>query len=325
MKKIVVRLVVTAIGIAVFAVPIFSQNLSDQECDKIYNEQFLRTDRKAERPYLAAKEYLEKCPQGDKEIRAYLKNWVVKYEWLKLLFDFEVAFGKDDFPNIYKYGREILDKSPEEMAELIRLKVATGNENVGVTIKMGFAGYNAERKSNNTSYRSDATKYAKQAIEILNSGKAPNEWKPFKDKEDALAWLHFALGYMLREPLPKDSAAYFYKSSQYNSPIKSTTATSYYIFKYFMSEYVKINKTIEEKCPTDLLNTDECRTLDEKRNFWQEVTICLDMNQRDKNDSLKKLSETFKTEYSIINRDRDYCDSLFRKVFPDSSTKPDIK
>lgn len=335
--------IVTMIGVVALTIPANAQDDDEAkqklvgECNKIYNERFLK-ERK-ERPteaYKSSKEWLEKCVDVDADIQKYLKEWNIKYEWAVLQLDFETAFGKDDYPNIYKNGREILGKSSGEMAELIRLKAATGNESVGVTAKMGFAGYNAERKSNITSYRSDATNYSKQAIQMLESGKAPNEWKPFTGKEDALAWLYFGLGYMWREASPKDSAASFYKSSMYNTPIKSTTATYYYISNYYKSEYDRVVKALKDKC-VGVPDNDECKALDQEQLAWIDrwadalarAVKLGGTKEPAAKDWTNTLSEIFKARYKI-EEDKpreeavnEYVNSVQTKPLPDPSTKPE--
>jgi hypothetical protein len=325
--------IATLIGITALAVPTLAQDdeakqKKAEECNKIYNEKFVekrRTDEVA--AYNGAKEYLEKCTGLEPEIETYVKNWVTKYEWLNLLKNFNTSVDKNDFPNIYKYGKDILNKDSNAMAELIKLKVATGDENISTMIKMGYAGYPAE-KAKNTAFRNDATNYAKMAIQILDNGKTITDWKPFKDKDDASAWLCFALGYMWREASPKDAAGYFYKSSMYNASIKTSAATYFYISTFYQNEYLRVNKKINDKC-VGVPDNDECKALDLEQDAWMDRladalarAVKLGGTPAQIEDWTKTLKAIFKQRYNTEEGVMEYVNTVQSKPLPDPATEP---
>ena len=320
------------IGIAALAVPTFAQDPSpqDEECNKIYNERFLinRTDKQPQ-ARKDAQEYLDKCLKRDEKIDDYLTKWVIKYDWLLLKENFRVANATNDYPNIYKYGREILAKDSNAMAELVKLKVATGDEPFYATIRMGYAGYSAEANAKNTAYRNDATNYAKTAIQMLDSGKTLAEWKPFKDKDDTAAWLCFGVGYMWREASPKEAVLYFYKSLSYNSPFKTSAPTYYFISTYYSSEYKKVNDVIKSKC-VGVPDNDECKALDNAQDAWMDRWAdalaraiklgASDPAAKDWNATLKAI---FKERYNTEEGVTEYVNKVQSKPIPDPSTKPE--
>lgn len=331
--------IATLIGIAAFSMPVFAQDdaaKKTDDCNKIYNDKFLahyKTDQA--QAYLDGKEYLQQCAGVEAKIEDYIKKWVKKYEWAKLKADFDNAFAGNDYPNVYKYGKEIVGKTPEQMAELVELKVATGNENVATTIKLGYAGYNAEAKGKVTSYRGDATNYAKQAIQLLESGKAPDKWEPFKDKDEALAWLNFSLGYMAKESTPKDSAAYFYKTFNFNSSLKNSAATYIYISPYYSSEYLKINQAIKTKCEGVPEDNAECKALDEQQDAWMDRwadtlarALSIAPNDPGAAEWRKTLESIFKNRYNLPDDNaakqavNEYVAKVQSKPLPDPATEP---
>lgn len=338
MKKILRLLslsVVTLIGITAFSVSTSAQNALEQECDKIYNEQFLILRRSEQsQAYLAAKEYLEKCSHLDRQgvdvIQKYLKAWIVKYEWGKLLSAFDTAFNNKDLPNIYKYGKEILTKTPEEMAKLEQLRLVK-DSGISVRIKMGYAGYIAEQKKI-TAYRKDAITYAKQAIEIIESGKAPDSWQPFKDKEDTLAWLNFILGYITSS---NGSATYFYKTLIYNSTLKTDLSAYYHLANYYSTQHQRVTNTINEKCLTGASVTNECKALIREQEAWYDLWFdvsahiaCLDKNQANGKSPTQMLKEIFKNDYNFMEESANEvidCKSLPQKPLIDPATKLNVK
>lgn len=335
--------IATLIGIAAFSMPVFAQDdaaKKTDECNKIYNEKFL-ANYKTNQPQalLDGKEYLQKCAGFEADIEKFVKNWVIKYEWLKLKADFDVAFnnvasGKSEYPNVFKYGKEILAKTPEQMAELVQLKVATGSENITTIMKMGVVGYYAE-KAKTTTYRDESSTYTKQALQLLDSGKAPEKWDPFKDKDDAYSWLNFTLGYMWKEASPKDAAAYFYKTLNYNSSLKTNPATYIYMANFYEAEYRKQVKKNEIDFPAGTPETDASKAADEVVNAWMDRwadslarAVSLAKAEDPKDAWTKTLKEIFKARYNLADEPaqaqavNEYIAKVQSKPLPDPATEP---
>ncbi|HAF23439.1 MAG TPA: hypothetical protein DHU55_13900 [Blastocatellia bacterium] len=175
--------------------------------------------------YDAAKKYLGACPAEDGPIPTYLKKWVTAYEKearkLKLT---------DLFVNQRKYAEAML---------LAKQILADEPENVTPLIALGYGGYVLAVTTKNESGNAEAINYAKKAIQLIESGKAPESWSPFKSKDDALGYLYYSVGYLERASNPAEALTYFIKAAQFDSEIKKNPQTYAFIAAGYENEYAK--------------------------------------------------------------------------------------
>ncbi|HUS09515.1 MAG TPA: hypothetical protein VMZ30_03535 [Pyrinomonadaceae bacterium] len=184
---------------------------------------FRTTD--AKKAYEAGKKYLTACPTEEGQIPAYLKKWVGAYEKearkLKLT---------DLFVNQRKYA-EAMTLAKEILAE--------EPDNVTAPIVLGYGGYVLAVTTKNESGNAEAMDYARKAIQAIEAGKAPENWVPFKSKDDALGYLYYSLGYLQRVSNPTEALANFIKAAQFDSEIKKNPQTYVFITAAYESEYAK--------------------------------------------------------------------------------------
>ncbi len=219
------------VGVTAFAMPAVAQT-TDEECNKIYNEKFgVNRKDKPDVAYEAAKEHQAKCKGKDADIDKYLEGWIPKYLKAKLEFDFGNAYTSKNYPDVYKFGKEILNNEPER---------------VDVLIKLGYSGYLADKAGNST-FQTDAIVYGKKALQMLEAGKAPTKWDLFKDKGEAEGWLTYGLGAILQKTSPKEAATYYYKSTKTDSIFKTSSAAYLLIAKYYQAEFSKFNEEVDKK------------------------------------------------------------------------------
>ena len=64
---------------------------------------------------------------------------------------------------------------------------------------------------------------------MIESGKAPDSWAPFKNKDDVLASLHYALGFYSLKTRAENAIADFIKAAQIDSDRKTAPSTYYYL------------------------------------------------------------------------------------------------
>jgi hypothetical protein len=154
--------------------------------------------------YEAAKKYLGACPSEDTDITKYLRKWSAAYdkEARKLRLQ-PLLYNDKKYPEAYALGKEILVDEPE---------------NLRVLIDLGYGGYLATY-AKNESFNADAINYARKAIQMIEAGKAPEAWTPFKSKDDTLAYLYYTVGYLSRSN-PSEALAPFIKSAQFDSMLK---------------------------------------------------------------------------------------------------------
>lgn len=208
--------------------------------------------------YEAAKEYLQKYPQDDPKIIQYLQNFVAKYEKATVQNQFPQFIKDKKYTEAFALGKQILAKEPE---------------NLGVMMNLGYAGYLASF-ANNTAFNADAINYAKQAIQKIESGKTTDNWDPFKNKDEALAYLNYALGFMNLKTNPGEAVNYFVKAAQANSPVKNEAITYYYLAlgyevgpyktqsEQFAAMYQGKDETPESKAALESLNQLTDRLID---------------------------------------------------------------
>jgi hypothetical protein len=175
--------------------------------------------------YDAAKQYMARYNKEDDQYTRYLKVWIKAYE------DDEKArrlaaeradreqqllgtFTQKDFAKAYGMAKQVLADDPE---------------NVKVLTALGYEGVIASTEARNEAFNADAATYAQKAIQLIEAGKTPDTWAPFKNKEDVLASLYYALGFYNLKTKPESSVASFLKVAQIDSDRKAATSTYYYL------------------------------------------------------------------------------------------------
>lgn len=205
------------------------------------------------------KQFLEKygaCPSAE-ELATYLKGQVPKMEEaLKKLQEakeksdlttpFDNALKTKNLDDVFTYGKQILAKYPDEF----RL----------VEIVLGAAGGEEALKGNHK-YADDGLKFAKQSIADLEAGKSfaiggktaygislkGGFNFEFPNKEDAIGWMNFYVGY-INNVVKKDKAAslpYLYKATQAASETKTKPLPYALIGYYYLAEGDKLTDEIQ--------------------------------------------------------------------------------
>jgi len=164
--------------------------------------------------YEAAKDYMRRYTKDDDEYTRYMKLWMAAFERdereKRLL---EAIYDEKNFVGGYGMAKQVLFDNPD---------------NVKVLIALGYGGYLATAARNET-FNADAIVYAQKAIQLLTAGRAPDEWKPFQNKEDALASLHYAIGSLQLKTKPEESINQYLKALQFESELKKTPSAYYYL------------------------------------------------------------------------------------------------
>lgn len=162
--------------------------------------------------YDTAKEYLQKFPNDDDEIAKYLKNFVNKYEKGSRKANLTKAIYTDkNYAEAFSTGKQIFADEPEYLKGYIDL---------------GYAGYLAAT-AKNEAYNTEAIGYARKAIQMLEAGKTPDEWRPFTGKEDTLAYLYYTIGVLNFKNNPAEAIPAFIRAASFNSDIKKSPSTYY--------------------------------------------------------------------------------------------------
>src|SRR5207244_1021139 len=142
--------------------------------------------------YAAAKKYIA-CPldQNDQdEVKRveYLKTWTAKYDQVtekanRKVRLHDLVYNKKDYATAFETGKQVLADEPDFFQAYVDL---------------GYAGY-AANDGGNKSFANDAVAYLKKAIEMIETGKTPADWKPVPSKDDALAKLNYWIAALKQE------------------------------------------------------------------------------------------------------------------------------
>lgn len=175
--------------------------------------------------YQAAREYMAKYSREDDQYTRYLKVWIAAYEedeknrrLAAERADREQqllgSFTTKDFAKAYGLAKQVL---------------ADDQDNLKVLIALGYGAFAASTEAKNESFNNDAAGYAQRAIKLIESGKSPETWAPFKNKEDVLSSLYYAEGFYALKPRPENAIADFTRAAQIESDRKTSPSTYYYL------------------------------------------------------------------------------------------------
>lgn len=242
--KNVLRLLILAAAVASFTLPAFAQDTTsgqttassaqdEQAKTDLYNKWRENRNGNADQQkiaYEAGKEYLAKYGASDDVYVQAVKKWVPKYEDAVRRFELGQSFDKKDYAKTFEIGRIILSSQPDD---------------IGVILLLARAGYsNIALGTNNKSLNPDAARMVRRAIELIESGKAPEKWEPFPNRDEALAFLQYTLGLVSVETSPTDASAAFIKAAQSNGTFKREPST--YIQLANIYEANELKKLVDE-------------------------------------------------------------------------------
>ena len=159
------------------------------------------------------------------------------------------ALEAKKFSDSFTIGKEILADQPE---------------NILVSMNLGYGGYGAVLKNNDRSFGEDAIKYSKQTLQLFEAGNLPAKFFPFTDKEESLAWMHYVVAYFSVQKDIKESAAYFYKSTLYESSIKKTSQPYLVIAEYYESLYEALSTDLNAKIKAKTIDDAQIKVANDK-------------------------------------------------------------
>jgi tetratricopeptide (TPR) repeat protein len=163
--------------------------------------------------YQAARDYLQKYSKDKDQYVDYLQKWVMFYDRDERKRNLPVLINEKKFAEAYSTGAKILADEPNYLR---------------AQIDLGYAGYLAA-SAKNESFNATALDYARKAISEIESGKTPNEWAPFKGKDDTLAYLNYAVGYLTLKTNPDQAIDSLIRAAQLESDIRKTPSTYYFL------------------------------------------------------------------------------------------------
>src|SRR4029079_14398449 len=198
--------------------------------------------------YQAARDYLTKYNKDKDQYTDYLSKWVMYYERDERKRNLPNLINEKKFDEAFSTGKKILAYEPNYLR---------------AQIDLGYAGYLAAT-AKNESFNTTALEYARKAISEIESGKTPTEWAPFKGKDDTLAYLNYAIGFLTLKTTPDTAIDALIKASQYESDIKKTPSTYYFLAVAYESGPYKTLSTAYQKEFADKPETPQSKAALEK-------------------------------------------------------------
>ena len=236
---------------------VFAQETDDPVKIEIY-KRFV--DNRLPNPaaaYQAARDYVTKYNKDKDQYTDYLSKWMAAYERDERKRNLPIFINEKKFTEAYSTGAKILADEPNYLR---------------AQIDLGYAGYLAA-SAKNEQFNSQALEYARAAIQAIDSGKTPSEWAPFKGKDDTLAYLNYAVGYLTLKTSPDSSIDSLIKAAGYESDIKRTPSTYYFLAVAYESGPYKTLSAAYQREYADKPETPQSKAALEKLNVVMDRII----------------------------------------------------
>ena len=194
--------------------------------------------------YQAAREYMARYNKEDDQYTRYLKALIAAYEEDERVR--RLAAERED-----REGRLLQAITQKKFAEAYtqaKQVLADNPDNVKVLIPLGYSAFIASTETRNESFNAEAITYATKAIQLIEAGRAPDTWSPFKNKEDVLASLYYALGFYQLKTAPEAAIGQLIKAAQRDSDRKTAPATYYYLaLAYQNGPYKRLSEDFSKR------------------------------------------------------------------------------
>lgn len=200
--KRTINLLALAATFALFAAPALAQTATCTEEFKTatYKKYYDNRKDKQEIAFQAAEEWIATCPTDESPYAAAIKKFHAAYKAAmgadQGKKQFEDAYTKKNYAEQMRLGKQVLTTEPD---------------NTAVHIIMGIAGLGDAALLN------ESATYAKKAITMVEAGKPP---APLATKDQALAYLNYAVGKSMLKTAPADALPYLLKTAKLESEVK---------------------------------------------------------------------------------------------------------
>jgi tetratricopeptide (TPR) repeat protein len=243
------------LGFSVLATGAGQTALAQRETDdpakvQIYQRFYDNAKKNPDVAYQAARDYLQKYTKDKDEYVDYIQKWVAAYERDERKLTLPKLINEKKFAEAYSTGAKILAEDPTYLR---------------AQIDLAYAGYLAA-SAKNESFNTTALDYARKAIREIESGQAPGDWAPFKGKDDTLAYLHYTVGFLTLKTNPDQAIDALLKAAQYDSEIKKTASTYYFLAAAYESGPYKTLSTAYQTQYAGKPETPESKAALEKLN-----------------------------------------------------------
>lgn len=182
--------------------------------------------------YAAAKEYVDKYPNDTDDIAKYLKDYVGKYEKLKLKVDLGKAIETKMWAEGFALGKQVLANEPNDLLS---------------NLNTSWAGMQLAMSGNNAS-NSEAANIAMKTVPMVEAAKTLPDGKPYPDtvKNEQLGWLNYSLYlYTVKANKAMEAAGYLIKGLQYEGLMKTNPDMYIKLATVYETEYGRLQESYD--------------------------------------------------------------------------------
>ena len=259
--KFLAKTLMTAAFLAVSLAGFSSTTVAQETDDPVKIDIYKKfTENRLPNPtaaYQFARDYLQRYQKDKDQYTDYLSKWVAAYERDERKRNLPGLINEKKFAEAYKTGARILADEPDYLR---------------AQIDLGYAGYLAAT-AKDESHNAEALAYATKAIQAIESGKTPTEWAPFKGKDDTLAYLNYAVGFLKLKTSPAEAIDPLLKAATFESDIKRTPSTYYFLAVAYESGPYKTMSAAYQKEFADKPETPASKAALEKLNVLMDRII----------------------------------------------------
>jgi hypothetical protein len=215
---------------------------------------------------------------------------------------FDNAYKSKNWDEVYAAGKDILAKEPD---------------NLDVILTLGSIGFDQSIKKN-YKYNDDTLRYAKLAMQKINSGTTSKNWGLFdykyENKDNALGWMNFNIGYITyyAQGNKKEALPYLYAASQANGETKSRPDAFEPVGAYYFEDVKKladeVQKMIKEQTDMPATATDEERA---KKDAEIKAKIAI------LNGTTERAMDAYSRAYTLAKanpKTKPYADGLYKQL-----------
>jgi hypothetical protein len=218
-----------------------------------------------------------------------------------------VALEGSKFADAFSFGKEILAEQPE---------------NTGVLFNLAYAGYNAQ-VGGDKSFVDDSISFARRAVQLLEAGKLPKTFAPFKDQAETTAFMYFVDGKLNIEKDPKNAIGNIYKATLLESSVKTSPAAYNQIAVYYEDIYARSTSELKVRVDAKTINAADLKIENEK--IGKVIDLMLDAYVRTYKRSDPKMGEAYeqiKQRLTQVYNFRKHTDEGLKEFIEFTNTTP---
>lgn len=266
--KNVLRLLVFAALVTVFALPSYAQDTAgqtpaaspcttDADAKNALYQKFLAeyrgTPDQQRNAAATGKEYVSKyssCQDpAEQKVVQFIQGWVTKYEAATIKFNCEKAVTETP-AQAFSLCKPYVDANNDKLHPYLLL-IAAGVKNV---------------QAGNKATNADAANAARRALQLVEQGKTTDVWAPLPSQAEAAPGLNYYIGYFTLDNAPGEAATSLVKAAQSTSSFAKEPSTyDFLAAAYYNNEVKPLAAEYKTKCEGKEV-TPECETLFNKIN-----------------------------------------------------------